>query len=69
MRVVGGTGEGVLVERGAGPGAKPRRGPRWGGGGGGGRLSQNVLKMFHEQVLSRNETRFVKIRKQMTTEK
>ena len=34
-----------------------------------GRLSRNELKMFHEQILSRNEAWFVKIRKQMTTEK
>ena len=51
-----------------GPGAKPRRGVR-------GRspppppLSRNELKMFHKQILSRNEAWFVKIRRQMTTEK
>ena len=33
------------------------------------RLSRNELKMFHEQILSRNVAWFVKIRKQMTTEK
>ena len=40
-----------------GPGAKPRRG------------GLNELKMFHEQILSRNVSWFVKIRKQMTIEK
>ena len=58
MRVVGGTGEGVQVEGGAGVrGAAPAEG------------SRKKLKMFHEQILSRNEAWFVKIRKEMTTEK
>ena len=43
--------------------------PRRGGGGGGGRPSRNVLKMFHKQFSSRNEAWFVKLRRQMTTEK
>ena len=74
MRVVGGVGEGVQVLGRAGArGAAPvgSRGEALTGGrvGGGGRLSRNELKMFHEQILSRNEACFVKIRKQMTTEK
>ena len=52
--VVGGTGEGVQVKGGAGV-----RAPRWGTGaklrGGGGGLSLNELKMFHKQILSRND--------------
>ena len=48
-----------------GPGAMPQRGI----GGGAPRLSRSELKMFHEQILSQNEAWFVKIRKQMTTEK
>ena len=41
-----------------GPGAKPRRGVP--------RLPRNELKMFHNQILSRNEAWFVKISRQMT---
>ena len=41
---------------------KPRRGVR----GRSPRLSRNELKMFHKQILSRNEAWFVKIRRQMT---
>ena len=73
MRLVGGTGEGVQVEGGAGarrgPGAKPRRGvpPDCPPPGEPPRLSRNELKMFHGQILSRNEAWFVKIRKEMTT--
>ena len=59
MRVVGGSGEGVQVEGRAGVrGAAPVR-PRGGGLGGG--LSRNELKMFREQILSRNEARFVSL--------
>ena len=53
MRVVGGTGEGVQVEGGAGDqGAAPvvSRGEAPAGG-----LSRNELKMFHEEIVSRNE--------------
>ena len=51
MRVVGGTGEGVQVEGGAGVrGTAPV-----GGGGGAPRLPRNDLKMLNEQILSRNE--------------
>ena len=32
-------------------------------------FSRNELKMFHAQILSRNEAWFLNIRKQMTTEK
>ena len=73
--VVGGTEEGVQVEGAWGPGRSPGgvqgRSPGGGLGGGGGapRLSRNELKMFHKQILSRNEAWFVKIRRQMTTEK
>ena len=68
MRVMGGAGEGVVVEGGAGvrgaaparsraqprhgSGAWPRRGVR---GGGALRLSRNELKIFHKQIVSRNE--------------
>ena len=52
MRVVSRAGEGVQVDG--------RAGVR-------GALSRNELKMFREQILSRNEAWFVKIRKQMTT--
>ena len=38
-------------------------------GGGAPQLSRDELKVFHEQILSRNKAWFVKIRKQMTTEK
>ena len=44
-----------------GSGAQPRWSPPL--------LSGNELKMFHEQILSRNGAWFVKIRKQMKTEK
>ena len=40
-----------------------RGGPGRSSGGVQGRLSWNKLKMFHEQILSRNEAWFVKIRK------
>ena len=50
--VVGEAGEGVQVEGGAGVrGATPVGGS----GGGAPRLSRNELKMFHKQILSRNE--------------
>ena len=63
MRVVGGMGDGVQVEGGAGVrGAAPV-------GCGAPRLSRNEVKMFHEQILSRNEAWLVKIRKQMIIEK
>ena len=60
MRVVGGEGEGVEVEGGAGaPGAAPvrSRGEASAGGLGGGapRLTRNELKMFHEKIVSRNK--------------
>ena len=73
MRVVGGTGQGVQVEGGAGVWGAALVGSRGeapaGSGGGAPWLSRNELKMFHEQILSRNEAWFVKIREQMTTEK
>ena len=47
MWVVGGTGEGDVGFRGEAPAGGP--------GGGAPRLSRNELKMFHEQILSRNE--------------
>ena len=53
MRLVGGAGEGVQVEGGAGArGAAPvgSRGEAPAGG-----APRNELKMFHEQILSRNE--------------
>ena len=58
--VVGGTRKGVQVEGGAEVrGAAPMgsRGEARAGGSGGGapRLSRNELKMFHEQILSRNK--------------
>ena len=47
MPVVGGAGEGLEVEEGVGvQGRSP---------GGGGRLPRNELKMFHEQIVSRNK--------------
>ena len=57
---MGGTGEGVQVEGGAGVrGAAPvgsrSEAPAGGSGGGTPRLSRNELKMFHKQILSRNE--------------
>ena len=73
--LMGGTGEGVQVKGGAGVrGASPvgSRGEapaRAGGGGRAPRLSRKELKMFHKQILSRNEAWFVKIRRQMTTER
>ena len=68
--VVGGTGEGVQVEGGAGVRGAAPVGPRGEAlaRGSEARLSPNELQMFHEQILSRNEAWFVKIRKQMTTE-
>ena len=45
--VVGGTGEGVLVEGGAGI---RDAAPVEGSGGRASRLSRNELKMFHEQI-------------------
>ena len=72
MRVVGGAGTAEQVEgraevRGATlvgfRGEAPAGGPE----GGAPRMPWNELKMFHEPILSRNETWFVKIRKQMTT--
>ena len=68
-------GDGVQMEGGAGArGEAPAGGsgggaPAGGSGGGTPRLSRNELKMFHKQILSRNEAWFVKIRRQMTTEK
>ena len=58
--VMGGTREGVQVVGGAGVrGAAPvgsrGEGPAGGSGGGAPRLSRNELKMFHKQILSRNE--------------
>ena len=61
MRVVGGPGAGGAAARGAA--AVGFRGEAPAGG------SRNELKMFREQNLSRNEAWFVKIRKQMSTEK
>ena len=71
---MGGTGEGVQVEgvaevRGAAPVGSRGEVPPGGPGGGAPLLSRNELKMFHKQILSRNEAWFVKIRRQMTTEK
>ena len=60
--VVGATGEGVQVEGGAGVRGA---GPVGGAGGGAPRPSRNELQMFHKKILSRNETWFVKIRRQM----
>ena len=65
----GSTGAGTRGGPGRSPSRVQGRSPDGGAGGGGGRLSRNELKMFHEQILSRNEACFVKIRKQMTTEK
>ena len=56
-----------------GPGHSPGRvqgrnaGRRFGGRAP--QLPRNELKMFHERILSKNEAWFVKIRKQMSTEK
>ena len=55
----GSTGGGRRGGPGRSPSGVQRRSPR---------LSWNETKMFHKQILSRNEAWFVKIRKQMTTE-
>ena len=60
MRVLGGAGEGVEVEGGAGVrGAAPvgSRGevPAEGSAGGAPRSTCNEFKMFNEQIVSRNE--------------
>ena len=49
--VMGGTGEGGAGVRGAAP-----VGPRGEAPAGGSRNETNELKMFHKQILSRNET-------------
>ena len=60
MLVVGGAGEGVDVEggsgvRGAAPVGSRGEAPAGAPGGGALRLSRSELKMFHEQIVSRNE--------------
>ena len=57
----------VACRRGREPRAEPRRGtskaPAGGSGGGAARLPRNELKMFNEQILSRNEAWFAQIDK------
>ena len=53
--VVDGTGEGVQVKGGAGVRGAAPVGLRSEAPAGGSRPSRNELKMFHEQILSRNE--------------
>ena len=55
IRVVGGTGEGGAGVRGAAPMESRGEAPAGGSGGGANLLSRNELKIFHEQILSRNE--------------
>ena len=64
-----GGGRGGGGSTGGGTRGGPGRNPGGGSGSGAPRQSRNELKMFHEQIVSRNEALFVKIRKQMTTEK
>ena len=70
MQVAGGTGKVVKVEgdagvRGAAPVGSRGEAPAGRPGAEPPRLSRNELKMLHEQIVSRNEAWFVKIRKRI----